>query len=80
MRIRRRKYEDVAPSEFLLLRQELGLPRYRKTAQRDEEKRALLMDLWLKRIEEREQDDYILIGPRRRRLKILGFPDKEVEQ
>ncbi|HQO19897.1 MAG TPA: hypothetical protein PLA03_05975 [Acidobacteriota bacterium] len=37
---------------------------------RDEEKAAVLLRLALKRMEEAEKDDYIEIGPRRRRLKI----------
>jgi hypothetical protein len=31
------------------------------------------MDLWLKRIEAEERDDYIQVGPRRRRL-IIRMP------
>lgn len=54
--------------EMLLLRDRLGYRRYRKTAQRDPEKRQLLLALALKRIEKAERGNYIAIGPRRRRL------------
>ena len=64
------KFEDIPAYEFLLLRQKLGFGKYRKTRERDEEKTAVLRRLALKRMEEAEKDDYIEIGPRRRRLKI----------
>jgi hypothetical protein len=56
--------------EMLLLRDRLGYKRYRKTAERDPEKRQLLLDLALRRIEKAEHGNYTLIGPRRRRVKI----------
>ena len=65
-----KKYEDVSPVEFLVLRDKLGLRRYRKTAKRDEEERKILLELGLKKIEEKERDDFIPVGYRRRRLKI----------
>jgi hypothetical protein len=65
-----KKYEDVSPVEFLLLRQKLGLKRYRKTASRNDEERKILLELGLKKIEEKEKDDFIPIGFRRRRVKI----------
>ncbi len=39
MKKRVKKYEETSPVEFLLLREKLGLKRYRKTAKRDDEKR-----------------------------------------
>lgn len=70
MKTRIKKYEDVSPVEFLVLRDKLGLRRYRKTAKRDEEERRILLELGLKKIEEKEKDDFIPVGYRRRRLKI----------
>lgn len=71
MKVRVRKYEDVSPLEFLVLRDSLGLKRYRKSTKRDEEEREILLDLGLKKMEEKEKDDFIPVGYRRRRLKIL---------
>ena len=70
MKRRIKKYEDISPVEFLVLRDKLGLRRYRKTTKRDEEERKILLDLGLKKIEEKEKDDFIPSGYRRRRLKI----------
>jgi len=70
MKKRVKKYEETSPVEFLLLREKLGIKRYRKTAKRDEEKRKILLDLGLKKIEEKEKDDFIPLGYRRRKVKI----------
>ncbi len=70
MKARIRKFEDVSPVEFLVLRDRLGLRRYRKSMKRAEEERKILLDLGLKKIEERERDDFVPAGYRRRRLKI----------
>ena len=71
MKVRVRKYEEVSPVEFLVLRDSLGLKRYRKSTKRDKEEREILLDLGLKKMEEKEKDDFIPVGYRRRRLKIL---------
>jgi hypothetical protein len=71
MKKRVKKYEETSPVEFLLLREKLGLKRYRKTTKRDEEKRKILLELALKKIEEKEKDDFIPLGYRRRKVKIL---------
>ncbi len=71
MRQRRKKYEEGSPVEFLLLRERLGIGRYRKRSKRDEEKRKILMELGLKRIEEKEKEDFIPVGYRRRKVKIV---------
>ena len=71
MKKRVKKYEETSPLEFLLLREKLGLKRYRKTAKRDEEKRKILLDLGLKKIEEKEKDDFTPLGYRRRKVKII---------
>jgi hypothetical protein len=72
MKRRVKKYEEGSPVEFLLLREQLGMKRYRKRSKRDEEKRNILLELGLKRIEEREKDDFILVGYRRRKVKIFS--------
>jgi len=71
MKARKRKYEEISPVDFLLLREQLGLKRYRKSTKRDEEERKLLLDLGLKKIEEKEKDDFILVSYRRRKVKII---------
>jgi hypothetical protein len=70
MKIRTKKYEEISPVEFLVLREKLGLKRYRKTAKRDPEERKILLDLGLKKIEEKERDNFIPVGFRRRRVKV----------
>ena len=71
MKIRIKKFEEISPIEFLLLREKLGLKRYRKSIKRDKEKRKILIDLGLKKIEEKEKEDFILTGYRRRKVNIL---------
>jgi hypothetical protein len=70
MRIRTRKYKDISTVDFLLLRDDLGLGRYRKQRQRDKEERRILIDLALKKIKEKEENDFLLIGEKRRKLNI----------
>jgi hypothetical protein len=72
MKIKVRKYEEISPVEMLLLRERLGIRRYRKSIKRDEEERKILLTLGLKRIEEKERNDFIPIGYRRRRVKIFS--------
>ncbi len=69
MKRRLKKFEDGSPVEFLLLREQLGMKRYRKGSKREEEKRKILLELGLKRIEEKEKDDFILLGYRKRKVK-----------
>jgi hypothetical protein len=64
-----RKYRDISAVDFLLQRDELGFKRYRKTAQRDPGKKEILLELGYKKIKEREENDFLIIGYRRRRLK-----------
>ncbi len=70
MKTRTKKYEDISPVDFLVLRDTLGLKRYRKITKRDEEEKKILLDLGIKKIEEKEKDDFIRLGYRKRRLKI----------
>ena len=66
-----KKFEEGSPVEFLLLREKLGMNRYRKVVKRDEEKREILLQLALKKMEEKEKDDFIPLGYRRRKVKTL---------
>jgi hypothetical protein len=70
MRIRLKPYEEISPIDFLLLRDSLGFGRYRKTIKRDEEKRKILLELWLKKIEKKEKHDFYPMGFRRRKVVI----------
>jgi hypothetical protein len=71
MKVRIKEFEEKSPVEFLLLREKLGLKRYRKGVKRDQEKREILIDLGLKKIKEKEKDDFMLISYRRRKVNIL---------
>jgi hypothetical protein len=46
------------------------MKRYRKRSKRDEEKRNILLELGLKKIEEKEKEDFIPVGYRRRKVKL----------
>jgi hypothetical protein len=70
MKTKRRKYEEISPVDFLVLRERIGVRRYRKTAKRGEEERRILLEISLKRIDEKERDDFIPLGPRRRRVNM----------
>jgi hypothetical protein len=54
---------------MLLLRDRLGLRKYKKTAKRDPEKKELLLQLALKKIEKAERDNFIPVGFRKRRVR-----------
>jgi len=47
------------------------MTRYREMYGRDPEKRKVLLNLALKKIEEKEKNDFIVIGFRRRKVKIV---------
>jgi len=70
MEKRVKKFEDLSPIEFLLLREKLGIKRYRKTRKRDEEERRILLKLNLEKIKEKEKYDFIPLGFRRRKINI----------
>jgi hypothetical protein len=70
MKVRRKKFEEASPIDSLLLREKLGIKRYRKQVKRDTEERDILLDLAIKKMEEKEKDDFITIGNRRRKIKI----------
>lgn len=71
MKARIKKYKEESPVEMLLLREKIGIGRYRKYMKRNEEEKRILLNLGLKKIEEKETNDFLPIGFRRRRLKIL---------
>jgi hypothetical protein len=54
---------------MLLLRDRLGLSRFKKTAKRDPEKKELLLRLALQKIEKAERDNFVQVGFRRRRVR-----------
>jgi len=67
---RTRIFEDLSAVEFLLLRNDLGLKRFRKQTKRDEEEKRILMHLALIKIRETEKKDFLLIENKRRRINI----------
>lgn len=71
MKLRTKKYKDMSPVDFLVLKDRLGFGKYRKRIKRDKEEREILIDLGLKKIKEEEKNNFIPVGDRRRRLKIL---------
>jgi hypothetical protein len=61
--------QQTSATEMLLLRDRLGLRKYKKTAKRDPEKKELLLQLALKKIERAERDNFIPVGFRKRRVR-----------
>ncbi len=55
--------------EMLLLRDRLGLGRFRKRAARDPEKKEILLQLALEKIEKAERGNYAAAGARKRRFR-----------
>ena len=70
MKSKIKKYQDISPVDFLVLRDNLGLKRYRKKLKRTEEERKILLDLALEKITEKEKNDFTRLGYRRRKVKI----------
>lgn len=71
MKRRVRQFEEQSPLEFLLLREKLGMKRYRKSQARDPEKKEILLQLGLKTIEEREKNDFLPLEQKRRKVRIF---------
>lgn len=67
---RRRTFEEISPLEARLERQRLVIGRYVKSAPRDPEKRRILLELAIERARMAEQDDYLRVGFRKRRVKL----------
>jgi hypothetical protein len=64
-----RRLTIPSSSEMLVLRDRLNLGRRRKTIRRDPEKRALLLELALRKIEKAERDNFVPLGFRKRRFR-----------
>lgn len=74
MKNRRRIFTEGGAVDIRLLRENLGLAKYRKTRERDPEKRRLLLEIALNKIRQAEVNDYQPRGFRRRRLHIIDDP------
>jgi hypothetical protein len=70
MKIRKRKWEEISPLEFLILRDRLGFKRYKKKIKRNPDERKMLIDLGLKKIKEMEKNNFLSLGYRKRKLII----------
>ena len=67
---RRRTFVEISPLAARLERQRLVIGRYVKSTPRDTEKRRILLDLAVERVRTAEQDDYLRVGFRKRRVKL----------
>jgi len=56
--------------ELLLLRDKLGLQKYRKTLSRDPEKRQILLELALEKIKKAELNNFKPLGNHKRRFRV----------
>ncbi len=72
MKLRKRKFRNISPLEFLFLRDERGFQKYRKVLPRDEEEREVLLELALKKTIEAEKENFILVGRRKRKVMITS--------
>ena len=70
MKKKKRKFKDLSPVEFLLIRDKAGFKRYIEQSKRDEEERESLLELGLKKIRERDKTEFIPIGYRKRKFII----------
>lgn len=70
MKVKKKKYEDISPIEFLLFREKFKIKRYRKQIKRNHDEKEILLNLALKKIAEKEKDDFISIGYRKRKIVI----------
>lgn len=72
MKLRKRKFRNVSPLEFLFLRDDRGFQKYRKVLPRDKGEREVLLELALKRTIEAEKENFILVGRRKRKVMITS--------
>ncbi len=70
---RKRKFRKDSTTDFLLIRERLGLQKYRKTSKRDPDKNKMLLELALKKIEKAERNNFISVGYRKRRVNFLSL-------
>lgn len=68
MKLNSSRYSPPSKVEILLLRDRLGIGRYRKSRKRDPEKRKILLELALSKIKKAERNDFIPLGYRKRRV------------
>jgi hypothetical protein len=71
MKERTRPYEKGSPIEGLLLRDRLGMKKFRKRLKRSSEEREILIKLALNKIRKAEKKSFLPIGFRKRRVKLL---------
>ncbi len=69
---RERKFGKASTTDFLLIRERLGLQKYRKTSKRDPDKNEMLLELALKKIEKAERSNFISVGYRKRKVNFLA--------
>ncbi len=69
---RKRKFGKASTTDFLLMRERLGLQKYRKTSKRDPDKNEMLLELALKKIEKAEHSNFISVGYRKRKVNFLA--------
>jgi hypothetical protein len=68
MKPRMRRYEKATALEMLLLRDRLGLKRFRKAITRDPEERAVLLSLALNKMKKADRSRFLTLGPHRTKL------------
>jgi hypothetical protein len=61
----------MSVTEFLLMRDEQGMGKYRKSLKREPEERRILLELALRKIEKAERHNFTTIGFRHRRVNFL---------
>ena len=71
MKIKIRPYKRDSAVEVLLLRDQLGMKKYRKQLIRKPEEKEILLELALNKIRKAEKNSFIPIGFRKRRVKLL---------
>jgi hypothetical protein len=71
MKNRTRSPGKYSAAEVLVLRDRLGMKGYRKRRKRDPREREILIELGLDRIKRAEEENFVPIGFRRRRVKLL---------
>ena len=71
MKIKIRPYKSDSAVEVLLLRDQLGMKKYRKQLIRKPEEKEILLELALNKIRKAEKNSFMAIGFRKRRVKLL---------
>lgn len=71
MKERIRPFKKDSATEVLVLRDQLGMRRYRKRLQRNPEEKEILLHLGLNKIRKAEKTGFLPIGFRKRRLQLL---------